>query len=109
MNYSLYIHPEAEADVERIASYIGERSFEGMVRWLDAFEAAQARILAAPLICSPAAEEPLIQRGLRQVLFKTPAGNPYRLVFIVDKAELTILRVRGLGLPPLTDSDLPRV
>jgi len=42
MTYSLSIHPDADADAEGIASYIGERSFEGMLRWLDAYEAAQA-------------------------------------------------------------------
>ncbi len=41
MNYSLSIHPDADTDAEGIASYIGERSFEGMLRWLDAYEAAQ--------------------------------------------------------------------
>ena len=73
MSYSLYVHPDAESDAEDIASYIGERSSDGMLRWLDSYETALARIVSNPLLCSPAAEDPILQRGLRQVLFKTPA------------------------------------
>ena len=108
MTYSLFIHPEAERDAEEIASYIGGRSFEGMLRWLDAYETAQARIQSNPTLSSPAAEEPILRRGLRQVLFKTPAGNRYRLVFVFDKTTITILRVQGQGQSPLTGNDLPQ-
>ncbi len=107
MSYSLSIHPDADADAERIAGYIGERSFDGMLRWLDAYESAQTRIVSNPLLCSPAHEEPIIGRGLRQVLFKTPSGNHYRAVFIVDGSQVTILRVRGKGQKPLGEEDLP--
>jgi len=108
MSYSLNIHPEADVDAERIADYIGERSFDGMLCWLDAYESAQARIVSNPLLCSPAHEEPIIGRGLRQVLFKTPSGNHYRVVFILDGNKVTILRVRGKGQELLSNKDLPR-
>jgi len=107
MSYSLSIHPDADADAERIAEYIGEHSFDGMLRWLDAYEAAQTRIVSNPLLCSSAHEEPIIGRGLRQALFKTPSGNHYRAVFIIDGNQVTILRVRGKGQKPLCDKDLP--
>lgn len=107
MSYSLRIHPDAESDAEAIASYIGERSVDGMLRWLDTYEAAQTSIQTNPLLCSPAAEEPILQRGLRQVLFKTPAGNRYRAVFIIDNQKVTILRVRGHGEALLSDRDVP--
>ncbi len=108
MTYSLSIHPDADADAERIASYIGERSLEGMLRWLDAYEAAQAQIVGNPFLCSSAHEEPILSRGLKQILFKTPSGNRYRAVFIVDGNHATILRVRGKGQKLLTDQDLPK-
>jgi len=107
MSYSLSIHPDADADAERIAGYIGERSFDGMLRWLDAYESALTRIASNPLLCSPAHEEPIVGRGLRQVLFKTPSGNHYRAVFILDGNKVTILRVRGKGQELLGDKDLP--
>jgi len=107
MSFSLNIHPEADTDAEGIAAYIGERSFEGMLRWLDAYEAAQARIVSNPLLCSPAHEEPILNRGLKQILFKTPSGNRYRAVFIVDGNHVTILRIRGKGQKLLSEQDLP--
>ena len=107
MSYFLTIHPEADADAEQIAAYIGERSFDGMIRWLDAYEAVQTRITTNPLLCSPASEEPILNRGLRQALFKTPAGDRHRAVFIVDGDQITILRVCGKGQELLADKELP--
>ncbi len=107
MSYSLNIHPDAEADAEQIASYIGERSLEGMLRWLDAYKWAQERIVKAPLLCSLAHEEPILGQGLRQILFKTPSGKRYRAMFIVDGDQITIVRVRGHGQADVTPEDLP--
>lgn len=36
MSYQLCIFDEAQEDAEQIADYIGQRSVEGMYRWLDA-------------------------------------------------------------------------
>jgi len=111
MSYSLTIHPDADADAERIATYIGQRSWEGRLRWLDAYEAAQARIESNPLLCGPAVEEPILNRGLRQVLSKTPSGNPYRAVFIIEGSQLTIVLFAAkvsLSLPMTTCREVRR-
>lgn len=56
----------------------------------------------APLI--PEAEE--FGQELREVLFKTRQGNPYRLVFLVDDSFIHVLFVRGLGQDYLGPEDL---
>lgn len=84
MSYSLTICPAAAADAESIAVYIGERSFEGMLRWIDAYEATQERLKRNPYEGGLAAEESRIGRGLREIFFKTPAGLRYRAVYVID-------------------------
>ncbi len=107
MSFSLAIHPLAIGDAETIAEYIGERSIKGVLNWIEAYESAQARILNNPLLCSPAQEEPAIKRNLRQALFKTPSGDHYRAVFIIEGTRITILRVRGKGQELLEDQEIP--
>jgi hypothetical protein len=51
MSYSLRIHPEADLDAEEDASFIGERSLEGMLHWLNAYESAQERLIRNTFEC----------------------------------------------------------
>lgn len=109
MSYTLSVHPLARRDTEAITDYIGERSPEGLLKWLTAYYEAQDRIASEPYSFAVAPDDLIIGLGIRQALFKTPSGNLYRAVFAVDdQAQLvTILRVLGPGQRPLAPDDLP--
>jgi hypothetical protein len=59
--------------------------------------ACMKRIVLQPLACSIAPENAEFDFELRQALFKTRHGVPYRCVFTVVDDEVRILRVRGPG------------
>ncbi|MEM9352175.1 MAG: type II toxin-antitoxin system RelE/ParE family toxin [Planctomycetota bacterium] len=106
MSYAVRIHPAAAQDFEEQFDYIAQRSLEGALRWEDAFEAMKARLAENPMIYGPALEEPWLRRGLRSAPFKTTQGNTYLAVYLVEDDEVTILRIRGHGQPPLQAEEL---
>ena len=106
MKYKLVIVEPAESDVDEIYGYILARSAQGAASWYRAFAACTERIVRQPLACSIALENAEFDFELRQALFKTRYGDPYRCVFTVVGHEVRILRVRGRGQPPLKRSDI---
>jgi len=48
-----------------------------------------------------------VEYDVREVLFKTRKGNPYRILFTIQEAEVLILRVRGPGQDDLASTDFP--
>lgn len=104
------IHPRAGADMSHIFSWLERRSPRGAAAWYDALFQAIDRIAENPESFSTIPESrPRWQRAFHQALFKTPHGNPYRIVFEVTDTELRILRIRTLGQPPLRRRDLPEI
>ena len=108
MNYKLVIVEPAELDADEIYGYISARSAQGAASWYRAFVACTERIVRQPLACSMALENAQFDFELRQALFKTRYGDPYRCVFTVVRDEVRILRVRGRGQPPLEASDIAK-
>ncbi len=106
MTYRLVIVEPAEIDVDEIYAYILARSQQGAAAWYRAFLACTKRILLQPLACSIAPENAEFDVELRQALFKTRYGAPYRCVFTVADEEVRILRVRGRGQTPLKAADI---
>ena len=106
MSYELVIVEPAEFDVDRIYRHISQRSSRGAGSWYRAFEQCLARIVEQPLSCSLAPENLRIPFELRQAIFKTRYGDPYRCVFTVVDNEVRVLRVRGRGQPPLETKDV---
>ena len=106
MSYQLVIVEPAEIDVDEIYGYILERSQQGAYSWYRALQACLERIAVNPLACSIAPENRDFEFELRQALFKTKHGAPYRCVFTVVLNEIRVLRVRGPGQAPLKTSDV---
>ena len=106
MSYRLVIVQTAESDVEEIYGYIYNRSPQGAVTWYRAYLACLERIERGPMACAFALEHAEFSLELRQALFKTRAGSPYRCVFTVVEDEIRILRVRGRGQELLKPGDI---
>ena len=106
MTYQLVIVEPAEVDVDEIYTYILARSPQGAASWYRAFVACTNRIVLQPLACSIAPEDGEFDFELRQALFKTRQGAPYRCTFTVVDDEVRVLRVRGPGQAPLKAADI---
>ncbi len=98
--------PQAEADICVIFDYLYARSPQGAVAWLDAYDRAQVRLSLHADGCPLVDEYEYFDIEVRQSLFRTRRGRPYRLLFVIVDDEVRILRVRGPGQPDLTDNDL---
>ena len=106
MKYRLVVVEPAERDVHGVYSYILARSTQGAMAWYRAFVTCTEEIIQHPLAFPVALENNDFDIDLRQALFKTTHGDPYRCVFTVTDDEVRILRIRGRGQPPLNPSDI---
>ena len=106
MSLRLVILPRAELDVSAIFNYIYERSSEGALDWLAAFESASAKTVYFPESYSLVPEDRTCDRQIRQFFFRTRKGHTYRGLFLVVNDELRVLRVRGKGQLPLADDEV---
>jgi len=103
------IFSQARNDVDRIFDWLRQRSPQGAATWYAAFVRAVGKIEANPESHSVIAESVTRwNRTIHQILFKTPSGRRYRIVFELTSEEIRILRVRGPGQSPLRRRDLPR-
>lgn len=106
MSFSVRLSSRAERDIRDIHGWIAGRSPEGARRWLDALDAALARIGESPDQSSLAPEHDVFDEELRQTLFKTRHGNMYRALFFVHANVIQVVSVRGGGQRPVTSADL---
>jgi plasmid stabilization system protein ParE len=108
MSYRLTILQRAQDDVERIALWLRKRSHSGMLAWRYALGDAFREIASDPLRWNRVAEARRLPVGLRQYLFRTRMGNPYRIVYFIEGNEVRILHVRAPGQRPLRSKDVQR-
>ena len=106
MSFRLVVVRPAETDAEEIYLHILARSPQGAAAWYRAFLACVERIAREPLACSFAPENREFDFDLRQALFRTRQGSPYRCVFTVVNDEVRILRIRGRGQRLLGRADI---
>jgi plasmid stabilization system protein ParE len=106
MSYELVIVEPAEFDVDCIYQYIRQRSPQGAGTWYRAFDKCLGRIVDQPFSFSLAPENSKFAFEIRQAIFKTRYGDPYRCVFTVADNEVRVLRVRGRGQSPLEKKDI---
>ena len=97
MRYEVIVVPTARAELREILAYISDRSPSGAARWLESFERALGFLEQSPLACGLAPESKLLDRDVRQFLFKTRRGLTYRALFEVTEDTVRVLRVRGPG------------
>jgi plasmid stabilization system protein ParE len=97
MTFRVQLTDAATADVRAILRWIEERSPAGAEawyrRWLEVLQSVSQRAEAFGL--APESEDH--PESIRQVVFKTKHGRPYRALFAVRGAEAFILHVRGPG------------
>src|SRR4249919_1860497 len=106
MNYTVRVLRKAQQDIASCYAYLAERSRQGAANWFNRFVETRER-LANELPNRPlATESRFVEYEIREVLFKTRRGKPYRILFTVVGNEVHVLRIRGPGRDELGEYEL---
>lgn len=98
--------PKADADVSSIFEYIYSKSARGAETWLNAYQYARKRLAVNADSCPLKDESHRFEIEVRESLFSTRHGKPYRLIFTIAGDEVRILRVRGPGQSAIDPGDI---
>lgn len=106
MTFELRVLPKATEDVNEIVGWLADRSPSGAQAWFDAYSATLFRIEDSATSFGEAPENGVLDRDVRQALFRTRRGRTYRVLFFVDGRTATLLRVRAPGQRPVSADDI---
>jgi plasmid stabilization system protein ParE len=97
MKRDAFLLRQAEIDIDTILAWLVKLSPAGARSWFRALETAiewlELHASSSPL----APENDWFAEEIRQHIFKTKRGRPYRLLFTVVGKQVRILHVRGPG------------
>jgi plasmid stabilization system protein ParE len=97
MKYHVVVLRQARLDAQLIFDWISERSPDGAVRWFQAYESALNGLEHNPQRHGLAPEDEDHPLEIRQLIFKTRHGRPYRALFTIAQDTVNVLHVRGPG------------
>lgn len=106
MTFQVHELRGAQADVRSIARWLAERSPQGAKAWLRAYDEMILRLQRNAECCGLAPESKDRELDVRQVLFKTRRGRVYRALFVIERQDVYILRVRGPGQASVEPGEL---
>lgn len=106
MRRAVIVLPRAQRQVREIARWLSDRSAQGAVRWLEAYDRMVERLEENADACGLAPENEFVAPDIRQTFFKTPRGRTYRAFFTIGDDEVRILAIRGQGQPLVSPQDL---
>ena len=104
--YRLTISRRADHDADAIFDWVAQRSTVGASSWFSAFRDTLREIVESPHSYARAPEADLLDRDIRQPLFKTRRGQFYRALFIIRDDAVHVVAVRGYGQNLATPDDL---
>lgn len=88
----------AMKEIQEIFDWLRDRSPLGAERWYQELCAAIETLESSVSIPGHLAQESeWFEDELRHLVFKTPRGRPYRILFTVDSSRIIIHSVRGRG------------
>ena len=101
MSFQVYELPKAKADKRHIFEWLHERSRQGAIAWLNAYDAVIERLKSQADVFADAFENKgCLHVDVKQAFFKTRRGRVYRMLFFIDGRDVFVLRVRGPGHCP---------
>ena len=107
MSYHVRVLTPAQRDAAACYSYIAERSAQGAASWFNRFTESRERLAVDADQRALASESEYVDYEIREVLFKTRKGKPYRILFTIQGTEVLVLRVRRQGQNHVSRDDLP--
>lgn len=106
MRFRIRTVRRAERAYHQIVDYIAARSKSGAASWNAAFNQTVRRIRRDADTFPLAEEDEFVDFELREALFKTRRGLPYRILFTIRDNEVILLQLRGPGQAPLSVDEL---
>ena len=97
MSLQLIVTQRADADIDSILTWLINRSPSGAQSWHRALSEALDWLSVNAPSCGVAPENGLFAEEIRQHMFKTRRGRPYRLIFTIEGNLVRVLHVRGPG------------
>jgi hypothetical protein len=106
MRYTVSVLRRARADISETRAWIASNLPQGAANWYRAVREAVKQLHHDAHQHELAPESCDLGRDVRQRLFRTRRGRPYRLIFAIVETQVRILRVRGPGPAPLAPEDI---
>ena len=106
MNFDVSLSDGAAADILAILKWIDDRSRPGASTWLRKWDEVLQSIRARADHFGPAPESYEYREAIRQVVFKTRRGRPYRALFVIREMHVYVLHVRGPGQNVLSSDEI---
>jgi len=97
MKREIYLTRRAEADLDSILTWLENRSPSGAASWLRSLEVTFDWLEEYANSCPLAPENDSFEEEIRERLFKTKRGRPYRLLFSLAGKKVQILHIRAPG------------
>ena len=97
MKRKVLLMRQAEVDLDAILNWIGSRSPSGAKNWYKSLEVTIVWLEEHAASCALAPESDAFDEEIRERLFKTKRGRPYRLLFVIAGKQVRILHIRGPG------------
>jgi len=103
MKYRIEVTRRAEGDIDEIVEWIANKSPQGAVAWITRIEQVLVDLITSADSCPLAPEDGHGDTEIRNRIFKTRRGKPYRILFTIRNGTVLIRHVRGPGqdlVPP---------
>ena len=105
MSLRVRLTAEALRNQNEFADWIMQRSVDGALAWLDAFERILGQVSTSPLSFPKAPEDEFSHRELRNAFFGTRKGRVFRAIFYVDGDCVIVTQLRSPDQRPLAAED----
>ena len=106
MTFRVSLTAAAKRDIRHILNGISERSKSGAETWYRRWSETLTRLSEQGDTLGLAPEDEDHDETIRQIIFRTRRGLPYRALFLVRGNDLFVLRVRGPGQDLVAPADL---
>lgn len=107
MKFEVRLAFRAEKDLASILVFLKSRSPKGAATWLARWQETCRAVSEDPQSCSLAPESVHHSEEIRQVVFKTRRGLPYRMLFVIRGDRILVTNLRGPGQDFVPSTDLP--
>lgn len=108
MNFQVRVTRAAKEDLRIIFSWIRDRSPVGAESWLQRWEQTLSAIEVRADRYGLAPESDGHSEEIRQAIFKTRHGRPYRVLFFIHGIQVVVLYIRGPNQNTLRSDEIRR-
>lgn len=106
MKFAVEITRRAEEDLDAIVAWMAERSPRGAAAWLDSLEDVIGSLRTTAASCALAPENGHGGTEIRQTVFSTRSGRPYRLLLTIVDQTVFVRHIRGPGQDLVSPEEL---